>query len=174
MSIVVPSVRGVPRWEAARFHPLPGQPHRRSRPSFGGDRGFFHSSLGRERAEAAHLLGPPPQRRGLVSRWQQDRLRGLSELPQLRVSRPQRPPRRDLHDGRRRPAPQEHNDNFRNGGSADPVWSPDGKKILFLSAHAEGGEFGIGLATMNPDGTARHFILHNPKEMHQPDWESIP
>jgi Tol biopolymer transport system component len=59
-------------------------------------------------------------------------------------------------------------------GSADPVWSPDGKKILFLSAHAEGGEFGIGLATMKPDGNARHFISANPKEMHQPDWESVP
>jgi Tol biopolymer transport system component len=65
-------------------------------------------------------------------------------------------------------------DNRCHAGSADPVWSPDGKKILFLSAHEEGGEFGIGLATMNPDGTDRHHILPNPKEMHQPDWESIP
>jgi Tol biopolymer transport system component len=63
-------------------------------------------------------------------------------------------------------------DNHRSGGSSDPVWSPNGKKILFLSAHAEGGKFGIGLAKMNPDGSARHFILPNPKEMHQPDWES--
>src|SRR5215210_8668802 len=66
-------------------------------------------------------------------------------------------------------------DNFRNGGSGDPVWSPDGKKILFLSAHVEGGEFGIGLATMNPDGSARHFISPNHlQEVHQPDWESVP
>ena len=64
-------------------------------------------------------------------------------------------------------------DNFRNGGSGDPVWSPDGKKILFLSAHFEGGEFGIGLATMNPDGSARHFISPNPEEGHHPDWESV-
>jgi Tol biopolymer transport system component len=64
-------------------------------------------------------------------------------------------------------------DNRCHAGSADPVWSPDGTKILFLSAHFEGGEFGIGLATMNPDGSARHFILPNPKEMYQPDWESV-
>jgi TolB protein len=59
------------------------------------------------------------------------------------------------------------------GGSSDPVWSPDGTKILFLSSHYFSGESGIGLATMNPDGTDRHFILSNPEEMHQPDWESV-
>jgi Tol biopolymer transport system component len=65
-------------------------------------------------------------------------------------------------------------DNRCRGGSADPVWSPDGKKILFLQAREFGGGFGIGLATMHPDGSARNFISPNPKEMHQPDWESIP
>ena len=67
-------------------------------------------------------------------------------------------------------------DNRCQAGSADPVWSPDGTKILFLSAHAEGGEFGIGLATMNPDGSARHHITPNPgvDEVHHPDWESVP
>jgi TolB protein len=66
-------------------------------------------------------------------------------------------------------------DNHCLAGSHEPVWSPDGKKILFLSAHAEGGEFGIALATMNPDGTEHHFITANPGEnqMHQPDWESV-
>jgi Tol biopolymer transport system component len=60
------------------------------------------------------------------------------------------------------------------GGSSDPVWSPDGTQILFLSEHFFSGESGIGLATMNPDGTERHFISPNPEEMHQPDWESVP
>jgi Tol biopolymer transport system component len=55
------------------------------------------------------------------------------------------------------------------GGSSDPVWSADGTKILFVSH-----ESGIGLATMNPDGTDRHFISSNPEEVHQPDWESVP
>ena len=59
------------------------------------------------------------------------------------------------------------------GVSGDPVWSPNGKKILFRWGHAEGGEFVIAPATMNPDGSARHFISPNPKEGHHPDWESV-
>ena len=63
-------------------------------------------------------------------------------------------------------------DNMRSGGgSADPVWSPDGTKILFLQDRPG---LGFGLATMNLDGTDRHFISSNPQEMHQPDWESVP
>ena len=42
-------------------------------------------------------------------------------------------------------------------------------------AHVEDGEFGIGLATMNPDGSARHHIIHNPgiDKVHHPDWASV-
>ena len=69
-------------------------------------------------------------------------------------------------------------DNRCQAGSADPVWSPNGKKILFGEANAFSGGFGFDLATMNPDGTDRHFILPNPntnddKEQHHPDWESV-
>ena len=66
-------------------------------------------------------------------------------------------------------------DNRCQAGSGDPVWSPNGKKILFWSSHVEDGEFGVGLATMNPDGTDRHHIIPNPgeDEMLQPDWESV-
>jgi Tol biopolymer transport system component len=60
------------------------------------------------------------------------------------------------------------------GGSSDPVWSADGKKILFVSKHSFGDESGIGLATMNPDGTDRHHISSNPEDEHQPDWETVP
>ena len=64
-------------------------------------------------------------------------------------------------------------DNRCQSGSSDPVWSSDGKKILFRSTHAEGDVFGTGLAMMNPDGSARHFITPNPEEGHHPDWESV-
>jgi Tol biopolymer transport system component len=69
-------------------------------------------------------------------------------------------------------------DNRCQAGSHDPVWSPNGKKILFGEAHDFSGGFGFDLATMNPDGTHRHFILPNPNtnpdtELHHPDWESV-
>jgi Tol biopolymer transport system component len=65
-------------------------------------------------------------------------------------------------------------DNHCDSGSADPVWFPYGTKILFLSAHSFESGFGIGPATMNPDGTDRHFISSDPQEMHRPDGESVP
>ena len=58
-------------------------------------------------------------------------------------------------------------------GSADPVWSPDGTKIVFLQAIVRGGAVIPGLATMNPNGTDRHFISATPSESHQPDWQSL-
>lgn len=57
-------------------------------------------------------------------------------------------------------------------GQADPVWSPDGQKILFLDNVFVNGVGRTGLATMNPDGTQRRFISNKNIEAHQPDWES--
>ena len=57
-------------------------------------------------------------------------------------------------------------------GSADPVWSPDGRRILFLDNRRVNGIGRTGLATMRPDGSARHFLTNGNIESHQPDWES--
>ena len=59
------------------------------------------------------------------------------------------------------------------GGSADPVWSPDGRKILFLDNRRVGVVGRTGLATMKPDGSGRRFISSNNLELHQPDWQSV-
>lgn len=60
----------------------------------------------------------------------------------------------------------------RFAGSSDPVWSPNGKKILFLSGKraTEENNFRFGLTTMRPDGSHRHFISR--QEQEQPDWQS--
>ena len=65
-----------------------------------------------------------------------------------------------------------HNDG--HGGARDPVWSPNGKKILFGQGQVVHHVFKDGLATMRPDGSKRAFLSRHPKEEHQEDWESIP
>jgi Tol biopolymer transport system component len=57
-------------------------------------------------------------------------------------------------------------------GSADPVWSPEGRKVLFLDNRRVRGVARTGLATMSPDGSGRTFTARNNLELHQPDWES--
>jgi Tol biopolymer transport system component len=57
-------------------------------------------------------------------------------------------------------------------GSADPVWSPDGSQILFLDNRRVNGVGRTGLATIEADGSARHFVSRQNIEEHQPDWES--
>ena len=57
-------------------------------------------------------------------------------------------------------------------GSADPVWSPDGTKILFLDFRRVDGIGRFGLATIRPNGLARSFVSSRNVEEHQPDWES--
>ena len=59
-------------------------------------------------------------------------------------------------------------------GSADPVWAPDGKTILFLDNRIVSGHGRTGLATMKPDGSARRFVSPRNAEQHQADWESVP
>lgn len=58
-------------------------------------------------------------------------------------------------------------------GSADPAWSPDGRRILFLDNRVVNGHGRTGLATMKPNGSDRHFISNKNLEVHQVDWQSI-
>lgn len=85
--------------------------------------------------------------------------------------------------------PQVEGEAFRNEGSFDPVWSPDGTKILFTDTIFVGeigvfppSECKVDLATINPDGSPRAFVSPDfcspdslfQEEEHQADWESIP
>jgi TolB protein len=65
-----------------------------------------------------------------------------------------------------------HSRTLTDGFSADPVWSPDGATLLFLAGEPRNGGFVLGLATMKPDGSGRHFLSRTPMVEHQPDWQS--
>lgn len=58
-------------------------------------------------------------------------------------------------------------------GSVDPVWSPDGRKILFSDNRYLSGTGRTGLATMNPNGSQRQFVSRRNMNAGQPDWRSI-
>lgn len=59
-------------------------------------------------------------------------------------------------------------------GASDPVYSPDGKRILFVSGDfpADGAPQ-VGLATMRPDGSKRRRLPGIPAFEDQPDWRSV-
>jgi Tol biopolymer transport system component len=59
--------------------------------------------------------------------------------------------------------------------SFNAVWSPDGKKILFVhvSYRLETG-FAFGLQSMNADGSGRAWVSDEHGFEHQPDWGTAP
>jgi Tol biopolymer transport system component len=64
---------------------------------------------------------------------------------------------------------------FQFDGYYDPVWSPDGTKVLlgrqFL---APDGTFQEGLATIDPDGSDLDWAAPQVQIEHQPDWGTAP
>ncbi len=59
-------------------------------------------------------------------------------------------------------------------GSSDPVFSPDGERILFVSGvFPTDGAPRVGLATMRPDGSDRRMLPGAPAFEDQPDWRSV-
>ena len=67
------------------------------------------------------------------------------------------------------------NTSLQDDGFYDPVWSPDGTKVLlgheFL---AEDGSFQVGLAVIDADGTNLHWVATEVHDEHQPDWGTAP
>jgi Tol biopolymer transport system component len=60
-------------------------------------------------------------------------------------------------------------------GSSDPVFSPDGKRILFVSGtFPTDGAPKVGLAIMRTDGSKRTMLPGSPAFEDQPDWRSNP
>lgn len=58
--------------------------------------------------------------------------------------------------------------------SFNPVWSPDGRKILFAHAsYTAAAGFEMGLQTVNPDGTGRAWVSPLRFEEHQPEWGTL-
>ena len=59
--------------------------------------------------------------------------------------------------------------------SSDPVWAPDGSRILFTQAQVIDDEFGLDLWTIRPDGTGMAPVAgHTEVWEEQPGWGSAP
>jgi Tol biopolymer transport system component len=64
---------------------------------------------------------------------------------------------------------------FQFDGFYDPVWSPDGTKVLLGHQLLEAeGAFHEGLATIDADGSNLSWAAPNPQIEHQPDWGTAP
>jgi len=65
-------------------------------------------------------------------------------------------------------------DAFVYSQSFNPVWSPDGRKILFLhQSFTSAAGFEVGLQTINPDGTGRAWLSTVHEADHQPEWGTL-
>ena len=59
------------------------------------------------------------------------------------------------------------------GASSDPVWAPDGSRILFVQAQVIDDAFGLDLWTIRPDGTAWPPVAGRTEVWEeQPGWGS--
>ena len=64
---------------------------------------------------------------------------------------------------------------FQVDGFYDPVWSPDGTKLIAGREYLEDdGTFHIGLVMVNADGSDLHWVATEVNQEHQPDWGSAP
>ena len=55
--------------------------------------------------------------------------------------------------------------------SFNSVWSPDGKRVLFVRAsYTDADGFDMGLMTIRPDGSRQTFVSDVHGEEHQPEW----
>lgn len=59
-------------------------------------------------------------------------------------------------------------------GYYDPVWSPDGTKVISGREYWDGSVFRTGLVMVNADGSGLHWLSDESLQDHQPDWSSVP
>ena len=62
------------------------------------------------------------------------------------------------------------------GGAGHAVWSPDGMKIAYVSAHEDerGDAVGSELHVVNPDGSGDVVLTRSPDAIWEIDWQRLP